>query len=204
VEQPGYDALAQLYADSFPAPYQCAVERRAVEAFVDEVREHDPSATVFDVGSGIGHVTADLVRLGIQTIGLEPSNGMRTIAMRTHPECHFIDDDALLARAATDIECGAILARFSLIHVPPEELPDVLAAWATRLAGGAPVLIGAQASLSADTIAFDHRVAPAWRWHPDALARVLFDAGFDESWRMIAQADDTHRFAELHLMARRR
>lgn len=204
MEQPGYDALAQLYADSFPTPYQCAVERHAVEAFADEVREHDPSATVFDVGCGIGHVTADLVRWGVRTVGLEPSNGMRTIAMRTHPECHFIDDDALLTRAAADIECGAILARFSLIHVPPDELPDVLAAWATRLASGAPVLIGTQASLSADTIAFDHRVAPAWRWHPDALARMLFDAGFDEAWRLIAQADDTHRFPELHLMARRR
>ena len=204
MEQPGYDALAQLYADSFPTPYQCAVERHAVEAFADEVRDHDRSATVFDVGCGIGHVTADLVRWGVRTVGLEPSNGMRTIAMRTYPECHFIDDDALLTRAAADIECGAILARFSLIHVPPDELPAVLAAWASRLASGAPVLIGTQASLNADTIAFDHRVAPAWRWHPDALARMLFDAGFDETWRLIAQADDTHRFPELHLMARRR
>lgn len=142
MEQPGYDALAQLYADSFPTPYQCAVERHAVEAFADEVRDHDRSATVFDVGCGIGHVTADLVRWGVRTVGLEPSNGMRTIAMRTYPECHFIDDDALLTRAAADIECGAILARFSLIHVPPDELPDVLAAWASRLTSGAPVLIG--------------------------------------------------------------
>jgi len=41
---------------------------------------------------------------------------------------------------------AAIVARFSLIHVPPDEVADILRSWAARLRTGAPVLIAAQSS----------------------------------------------------------
>jgi hypothetical protein len=46
-------------------------------------------------------------------------------------------------------------------------------------------------------------VAPAWRWHPDELSRVLNEGGFDEQWRVVSRPDGVHRFPEVHLLARR-
>ena len=39
MDQPGYDALADVYAETFPTPYQGALERCAIDLFVDDVRE---------------------------------------------------------------------------------------------------------------------------------------------------------------------
>jgi hypothetical protein len=65
VTQPGYDALADRYAEMFPGPYQSPIEQHAVAAFVEKI--HSPGVVV-DVGCGLGHVTADLHRRGLDVI----------------------------------------------------------------------------------------------------------------------------------------
>ena len=198
--QPGYDALAERYAAMFPGPYQSAIERHAVAAFVETI---DADGVIVDVGCGLGHVTADLARRGLDVLGCDPSPAMLAIARDGHPHVQFVDDDATLTRIETPI--AAIIARFSLIHIAPDRLVGVVRSWADRLRPGTPVLIAAQ---SCDTpgraISFDHAVAPAWRWHPDELARVLTEAGFDEEWRIVNRPDAIHRFPAVHLLARRR
>jgi hypothetical protein len=66
------------------------------------------------------------------------------------------------------------------------------------------VLIASQSSdIPGPATSFDHAVAPAWRWHPDELSRVLNEGGFDEQWRVVSRPDGVHRFPEVHLLARR-
>ncbi|MGW6694422.1 class I SAM-dependent methyltransferase [Rhodococcus sp. NPDC054953] len=204
--QPGYDALADLYSETFPSAYQTALERHTIAAFAELVGDGPAEGVVVDVGCGLGGITADLTARGLEVIGVDPSRGMLDIARRDHPHLEFACDDALLG----SVDFGgrpvrAILARYSLIHVPPADVPAVLARWAALTGPGALVAVAGQSTdTPGEIVEFDHVVRRAWRWHPDALARALADAGFDEEWRMTSRPDVLHRFPDVHLVARRR
>ncbi|WP_072813665.1 class I SAM-dependent methyltransferase [Rhodococcus zopfii] len=206
VHQPGYDTVADLYADTFPPTCMTPLERAVVAAFAESVREGPVDGLVVDVGCGVGHVTAELSNRGLDVVGVDPSREMLRVAQNLYPALRFEQDDARLA--ATDLagrSVGAIIARYSLIHVPPSDIPDVLAEWASRTGSGAVLAVATQSSDAAGEVAeFDHAVAPAWRWHPDRLAEALATAGFDEMWRTVSRPDPSHRFPEVHLVARRR
>ena len=205
MEQPGYDALADLYAETFPHPFLTPLEKHAVEAFADTVRDRGADGPVVDVGCGLGQVTAFLAERGLASIGVDPSEQMLARATREFPHLDFVRGDATLDQLDGDLPIAAILARFSLIHIPPEDIPDVLRCWASRTSAGAPILLACQISSHAGQVEqFDHKVAPAWRWHPDRLAAALSVAGFDEVWRAVSQPDDQHRFAEVHMLVTRR
>ncbi|MEE3067456.1 MAG: class I SAM-dependent methyltransferase [Actinomycetota bacterium] len=198
--QPGYDALADCYAETFPGPYQSSIEHHAVAAFVDEIKS---TGVVVDVGCGLGHVTADLDRRGLKVVGCDPSPAMLAIARKTYPRLAFVEGDATLAAITEPI--AAIIARFSLIHIPPREVADILRLWADRLRPTAPVLIASQSSdTPGAAIPFDHSVAPAWRWHPAELSRLLASADFADEWRIINRPNAVHCFPTVHVLARRR
>lgn len=203
-EQLGYDALAQLYADTFPSAYLTALEAHAVHAFSGLVDESAIPGVLVDVGCGLGHVTADLAHRGLDVVGVEPSESLLRIAHSNHPECQFLRDDARLSGAAVDVQVAAVLARFSIIHIHPDDVAAVFAAWAARMATGSVVLVACQSSDESGVFEFDHRVARAWRWSPDALAAGLQEAGFDELWRTCSRPAVNQRFPEVHLVARRR
>ncbi|RVW03924.1 class I SAM-dependent methyltransferase [Rhodococcus xishaensis] len=204
--QPGYDAVAERYSEAFPTPYQTPLERHVVAAFADLVRERTLEGIVLDVGCGLGHVTADLAGRGLDVVGVDPSREMLEIARRNYPELRFVQDDAQLESMNLGGQSvAAVLARCSLIHLPPSDVPNVLAGWAVRMAPGALVAVAGQTTDSVGEVSeFDHAVAPAWRWHPDRLAEALSEAGFEEVWRTISRPDAHHSFPELHLVARRR
>lgn len=198
--QPGYEALADRYAAMFPDPYQSPIERHAVAAFVEKIH---CAGVVVDVGCGLGHVTADLARRGLDVIGCDPSPAMLAIARSTYPHLAFIENDATLTGVTEPI--SAVIARFSLIHIPPDEINAIFRRWADRLRPETPVLIASQSSdIPGSATPFDHAVAPAWRWHPDELSRVLADSGFAEEWRIVNRPDTIHRFPGIHVLAQRR
>jgi SAM-dependent methyltransferase len=199
--QNGYNGMAEQYADTFPTAYQSAVEEQAVAAFVELAGELD--GVTVDVGCGLGHVTADLVARGLDAVGCDPSVGMLHHARRSHPDLHLIEGDATLAALPENCRIAAIIARFSLIHIEPPKVAEVLGLWSTRLDEGAPVLIAFQAcDEPGPPIPFDHAVAPAWRWHPDEFTRLLEENGFAEE-RRIVYRDSSYRFPMANLFARR-
>jgi SAM-dependent methyltransferase len=198
-EQPGYDAMADAYDEAFPAGYASVVERHAVATFVDELLATGPPGLVVDVGCGTGHVTHDLASRGIDVVGVDPSPGMLAIARRHYPELRWVRGDATLA-ALPEVRLAGVVARFSLIHVPPEDVSGILAGWVSRLRPGALVLVAFQCSDGEPVLEFDHRVARAWRWHPDSMAALLEAAGLQERWRMVVQRDAARRFPDCHLL----
>ena len=200
-DQPGYDALAQVYAQTFPDAYTTPLERHVIEAFAQSVRARTGHPLVVDVGAGIGHVSAHLEELGCRVIAVEPSAEMRRHAQHSHPGLDLRDGDASLTNVDLSGVDG-ILARFSLIHSAPTDVAAVLRQWHRRLPGGAIIVLACQSSDSPGVHPFDHAVAPAWRWHPDTLADALADASFTEQWRTISRPNDGHhRFPELHMLA---
>lgn len=209
MEQPGYDHLAEQYELAFPAPFRTALERHAVAAFAEMVLGVDPAGTVLDIGCGTGHVTAELAGLGLEVVGIDPSEAMLEIAQRSHPGLEFRRGDAMLDELLEPVRAGAplcgVLARFSLIHLEPELIHGVLTSWAERILVGGIVLLAFQSTVGQEAVVpFDHAVAPAWQWHPDEMSKRLDRAGFDEVWRTISPPDPAHRFPECHLAAIRR
>lgn len=141
--QPGYDALADLYAETFPNPYEFPIERHACAAFAEAAAGR--AGRTLDVGCGLGHVAADLTARGLDVLGIDPSPGMLAHARRLHPHLPFVDGDASLAALPTDAPIAAILARFSLIHVAPAQVRATLRGWAGRVGAGTPLLVAFQA-----------------------------------------------------------
>ena len=100
--------------------------------------------------------------------------------------------------------CAGVLARFSLIHVEPTALPGIVRGWHRRVRAGTLLLVAAQASDDSGVHEFDHLVSRAWRWHPDSLAQMLGDNGFDEEFRVVSRPDADNRFPAVHLLCRSR
>jgi len=201
--QPGYDEMASAYDEAFPTGYASAVERHAIALFADDLVAAGLSGTVVDVGCGTGHITHDLSARGLDVVGLDPSAAMLTLAQRRYPEIRWRLGDASLGELPGDHRrLAGILARFSLIHVEPETVPGILSIWAARMQQGAHVMVAFQCSEDPDRPVreFDHRVARAWRWHPDVMAATLAGAGLSERWRLVTQPDDSYRFAMCHLV----
>ncbi|MEP9413759.1 class I SAM-dependent methyltransferase [Gordonia sp. VNQ95] len=198
--QPGYDALADVYAQRFPTAYTSPLERHAVAMFADELP--GPGARIVDVGCGTGHVAADLRGRGFDVRGVDPSEQMLTHARRAYPGISFDVGDAWL-RDVDLADVTGLIARFSLIHLPPDDVRAVLCSWHRRLPSGATVLLALQSSDDPGVHEFDHAVARAWRWHPDALAEDATTAGFTEAWRLISRPDNDNRFPHIHLLLRR-
>lgn len=75
-----------------------------------------------------------------------------------------------------DASLGGILAWYSLIHTPPEDVPAVLGEFARVLAPGGSLLLGYFDGCAREP--FAHRIARAYFWSADALGELLVDAGY--------------------------
>ncbi|MEV7990925.1 methyltransferase domain-containing protein [Streptomyces sp. NPDC086077] len=201
-----YDAVAPTYAQLFRHTLRDSpLDRAILGVFAEAVRESG-DGQVADLGCGPGHVTAHLDGLGLAAFGVDASAAMIELARQAHPDLRF----AVGSMAALDIADGAldgVLSRWSIIHIPPQELPVVLAEFHRVLAPGGHLLVGFSATddPSHPTQVFDHTVAPAYRWSPDHLAALLRGSGLAEVARTVREPQPTDRrqFREIHLLARK-
>ncbi len=51
--------------------------------------------------------------------------------------------------------------------------------------------------------AFDHQVSLAYRWPPDRVAALVRRAGFTEAARLLREPEETERFHQASLLARK-
>lgn len=203
-----YDAAAPAYAELFGDELRNRpLDRAMLAAFAELVRANgEDRYRVADLGCGPGHITAHLATLGLSAFGVDASSAMIETARRAHPALRF-ETGSMAALDLADGTLGGVLARWSVIHTPPPELPAILAEFHRVLAPGGHLLIGFSASEDAahPTQVFDHAVAPAHRWWPDHLAGLLRTAGLGEVARMARepQPADRRQFREIHLLARK-
>ncbi|MFD4676028.1 class I SAM-dependent methyltransferase [Lentzea sp. NPDC058450] len=171
---------------------------RAMLAAFAELTENP----VADLGCGPGHLTAHLKSLGLDAFGLDLSPEMITIARAAHPDLKF-DVGTMAALDLADGSVGGILANYSVIHIPPHDLPKVFAEFHRVLRPGGHALIGFFAGDDPEPQEFDHKVTPAYRWSPSGLMGLAQDAGFAEIGRLVRQPIESERFLQAQLLVRK-
>ncbi|MBO2465186.1 class I SAM-dependent methyltransferase [Actinomadura violacea] len=121
-----YDRVAAAYADQVRGaaaghPYL----RAALSLFAASARAAG-DGPVADVGCGPGHITAHLHDLGVDAFGIDLSTTMIDLARREHPRLRF-EVGSMTSLDVPDGSLTGLLAWQSLIHVPDDEVPAVLA-----------------------------------------------------------------------------
>lgn len=139
--------------------------------------------SVADVGCGTGRVTAHLSEpgLGLDVFGIDLSPQMLAVARQEHPGLRF-EEGSMLALGLPDASLGGLLAWYSTIHVPDEELPGVFAELHRVLAPGAPVQLGFQVGDEPlrMTEALGEEVSLVFhRRQPERVAALLRAAGLE-------------------------
>ncbi|MEV0240438.1 class I SAM-dependent methyltransferase [Streptomyces sp. NPDC050674] len=205
-----YDAIAEAYTAEHPDSLAGRpVERALLAAFVDLVRAVAGAARapVADIGSGPGYVTARLHEAGLPVFGVDASPRMVALARKAHPELRF-HVGSMTALDLPDQTLGGIVALYSIIHVPDEELPGVFAGFRRVLLPGAPVLLGFQSRQEDGhrrlTERFGREISLDYYWRtPDTVAGHLARAGLRPHARVLREPESGETMPRAFLLARR-
>jgi ubiquinone/menaquinone biosynthesis C-methylase UbiE len=176
-----YDTMAGVYHQYLPdLRAEQPVDRALITAFAEHVHAFDPP-TVLDAGCGTGRLIHTLQACGLAVTGIDLSPGMIDVARSVHPEILFHVAD--LAHLPNDSDTFAgVIAWYSLIHIPPQDLADSLTEIARVLKPGGFFLTGFQAG--AGTRILHHGSGEgssyeAYLWTVDEMAQALAQVGLD-------------------------
>ncbi len=137
---------------------------------------------VLDVGCGPGHLTADLRSLHVDATGIDMVPEFIDHARATHPDGRY-EVGSMHRLAVPDHSVAGILAWYSLIHEPPDDLDGVLAELRRTMVPGGTLLVG---FFDGDEVAaFEHKVVTAYSWPVEELSARLRRAGFTEVERRL-------------------
>jgi ubiquinone/menaquinone biosynthesis C-methylase UbiE len=176
-----YDAVADSYADLTRDLLDDTPEERAVLALFADMVGAQGGGIVADVGCGAGRITAHLRHLGVDAFGIDLSPGMIEAARRDHPGVRFELGSMTDLRFA-DASIAGLVAWYSLIHVPDDEIRTVLAHFRRVLRPGGPLLlsfhVGDESHLKTQGYGGHPMKVYVHRRQHDQMIAWLNDAGF--------------------------
>jgi len=199
-----YDTIAGAYAERFQDLDDIPVERAMLGVFADLVR-FSGGGPVADVGCGTGTGTAYLAKLGLAVFGIDLSPGMLAHARTRYPELSFTEA-SMTALPVADGSLAGISAQYSIIHIPEEELPSVLAEFHRVLRPGGEVLMF---FMDVDehvlrTEAFGLTFSLDYHFRkPERMTEHLVQAGFDVHTTVRRKVQDGENIPRAMLLARR-
>jgi SAM-dependent methyltransferase len=121
--QAGYDAVAEEYAARF---FDELAAKPLDRALLDCIAELTRGVGVIaDIGCGPGQIARYLADHGAEAMGIDLSPEMVNLAQRLSPDIPFRVGD-MLALDLEDNSLGGIAAFYSVIHAPPEQIPQVM------------------------------------------------------------------------------
>ncbi|MFE6872539.1 class I SAM-dependent DNA methyltransferase [Kitasatospora sp. NPDC057692] len=200
-----YDAVAADYADRYGGALATATWDRAVLAAFAELVATAGGGPVAELGCGPGRITGHLAALGLDVSGLDLSPRMVELARAAHPEIPF-QVGSLLDLPYGDGELAGIVAWYSIIHTPAEQLPQVFAEFRRVLAPGAPLVLAFQVGEGSLRIEdpFGHPVTLDFRrQQPDDIEALAAEAGLKVTTRLVREPDETERTRQGYLLAHR-
>lgn len=182
-----YDVLAADWAGHFRDELAGKpLDRALLAAFAELVPE---GGRVADVGCGTGRTTAHLRELGLSVFGIDLSPGMLEVAARAHPDIRF-EVGSMLELPVPEDSLGGVVASYSIIHVPPERLPEAFAEFHRVLAPGGHVLLVFQVGDEPlrFTEAFGRAISLDYvRYRPEHVAELLAAAGLPVHARLLRE-----------------
>ena len=198
-----YDTVAAEYAEHFRGELDRKPQDKAIlGAFAELVRANGP---VLDVGCGPGDALAHLRTRGVKVFGVDLSPGMVDVARWANPGVR-IDVGSMTALDRPDGALGGLVAWYSIIHIPPEELPAVFAEFHRVLVPRGHLLLAFQVGDEPLHFgeAFGHAVDLDFRrLRPDRVADLLADAGFDVLARTVREPVGAETAEQAFVVARR-
>lgn len=147
------------------------LDRRRIERWAEQI-----SGRVIDAGCGPGHWTDFLHKQGAEISGIDLVPEFVVNARIRFPEVTF-QVSSLRALDVADQSIGGVLAWYSLIHLPPAELPQVLSEFHRVSTAQGHLLVGFFEGKSAEP--FDHAVTRAYYWSVEQMSTLLDEAEFD-------------------------
>jgi SAM-dependent methyltransferase len=187
-----YDTVAESYTDfTRGALAKLPLLRGVLALFAEAARE--VGGPVADIGCGPGLVTAHLRGLGLDAFGVDLSPRMVEIARRDHPGVRF-EVGTMTDLDLADGSVGGVLAFYSVIHVPDEEVPTAFAQFRRVLRPGGVVMLGFHVGDR------DHLKTEGYGGHPmsvhvhrrpvERVAGWLRDAGFAVEAQVLIDPDE--------------
>lgn len=202
-----YDTVTASYADLLRDELTRQPYGRAVLALFAELVRTGGGGPVADVGCGPGRVTAHLCGLGVEIFGIDLSPAMVEVALRDHPDLRF-EVGSMTDLALADSSLAGLLAWYSLIHVPDDVVPAVLADFRRVLRPGGVLMLAFQIGdeRRLKTVGYGgHPMSVHVHLRPpDRVAALLRGAGFDVQARLIREPDTTAGVPQAYVIARRR
>ncbi|PWI41111.1 class I SAM-dependent methyltransferase [Streptomyces sp. ICBB 8177] len=183
-----YDTVAQEYADRVPQRFAGDVLGRALlSGFAELVKRDGGGLPVVDAGCGPGHVTAHLAGLGLPVHGVDLSPRMVETARRAHAGLRF-EVGSMTALDAGDASLAGVVAWWSLVHTPPEELAAVFAEFRRVLVPGGHVVVGFRVGSGPRSPRRAYGLPVSYEFHrfaPERVAGALAGVGLEVDGRLM-------------------
>ncbi|MFE9410623.1 class I SAM-dependent DNA methyltransferase [Streptomyces sp. NPDC006704] len=191
-----YDTVAVDYADEVRDLLDRTPYERAVLALFAELVRSAGGGPVSDVGCGSGRITAHLRGLGVDAFGIDLSPAMIEVARREHPGARF-EVGSMTELTLGDASLAGLVAWYSLIHIPDDELDPVLKGFHRVVRPGGPVLLGFHVGDETRLKTWGYGGHPmkvyVHRRRPDELAARLRAAGFTVEAQMTLTSAESSR-----------
>jgi len=193
-----YDTVAANYSEQLRDHLAGKATDRAILTLVAD----ETSGPVLDVGCGPGHVTAFLAALGADVSGLDLSPAMVARAAASYPGIRFTEGSMADLKQR---DLGGIVAWYSIIHTPPDELPGTFASFRRALRSDGMLALAFQVGNERRHIehGYGHDVSvDAYRLDPSAIQDQLVDASFRMQSVTVRQPDADESVPQAYLVAR--
>ena len=190
-----YDTVATSYAHQVRDLLDQTPYERAVLALFADLVHTTGGGPVADVGCGSGRITAYLRELGVDTFGIDLSPAMIEVARRDHPGLRF-EVGSMTDLDLADASMAGLVAWYSLIHVPDDEIGSVFTHFRRVLRPDGPLLLGFHAGDESRMKTQGYGGHPmkvyVHRRQPAQVAAWLNDAGFTvEAQMTLSSAEST-------------
>lgn len=183
-----YNHIASKYADTYFGD-------KTDIPYIDEfLRRLTPGVTVLDAGCGAGQFTQYMLGKGFSVVGIDASDEMLAIARERVPNGTFekMDMRQLVVKEAS---LDGILAAYSLIHIPEDEVHDTLAGFHRTLKPGGTLLVITQRGIHDHWV--DEPFAPGLKvffnfFTPEGITEDLAGVGFTVVYQTEKAATDNY------------
>jgi SAM-dependent methyltransferase len=180
-----YDRIAAEYAARFFGELaHKPLDRALLDVFAADVRDRGPAA---DIGCGPGQIGRYLHDRGLDAVGIDLSPEMIALARQLSPMMRF-QVGSMLALDLEDAALGGIVAFYSIIHIPPEHVPQALREFHRVLRPGGLALlsfhVGDECVRPGEMLGTPVTLGFQF-YQPEQLARELEAAGFSVEARLV-------------------